>query len=184
MIDDHGIGPSRSFTKPGPPDACAGKSFTISHPSSSAYEISEAVPQPGMYATFAPVAQAGHFRVGIGAHDEPGARVDVESGGRRVEHSTGPEYRLGRLAPDGLVHGVKHLVSVVSPISELDHPHAAAHTGAGDRYGVVDVRDVEDRHRPDVGYGVINVQSGLAGQVSYPITLQPAVRSLPVVTET
>ena len=184
MIDDHGIGPSRSFTKPGPPDACAGKSFTISHPSSSAYEISEAVPQPGMYATLRRLHKRGHFRVGIGAHDEPGARVDVESGGRRVKHRASAQYYSRRLPPNGLVHGRKHLVSVISPIGELDHPHAAAHTGTGDRYGVVDVRDVKDRYRPDVGYGVINVQSGLAGQVSYPIILPPAVRSSPVVTVT
>ena len=69
-------------------------------------------------------------------------------------------------------------MSVVSPVGELDHTHAAVNAGAGDRYGIVNVGDVEDRYRADIGYGVIYVQSGLAGQLSYPITLQPAVRLL------
>ena len=51
MIDVQGQGPLTAFTNGGPPTSAPGKIFTISQPSSSAAEISEAVPQPGEYGT-------------------------------------------------------------------------------------------------------------------------------------
>src|SRR5580704_13183197 len=49
MIETHGHGPLTALTKPGPPTSFPGKILTISQPSSSACEISEALPQPGEY---------------------------------------------------------------------------------------------------------------------------------------
>src|ERR1039457_2972666 len=51
MIDTQGHGPLTAFTKPGPPTSLPGKILRISQPSSSAWEISEALPQPGEYGT-------------------------------------------------------------------------------------------------------------------------------------
>src|SRR3990170_4110608 len=47
---DHGLGPRIPLTKAGPSKAAAGNIFTISAPSSSASEISDADPHPGRYA--------------------------------------------------------------------------------------------------------------------------------------
>src|SRR5437868_1428812 len=52
MIDVHGQGPFTASTNEGPPTSAPGKIFTISQPSSSAWPISETVPQPGEYGTF------------------------------------------------------------------------------------------------------------------------------------
>src|SRR5512140_428951 len=49
MIDTQGHGPFIDFTNPGPPTSLPGNTFTISQPSSSACEISDALPQPGEY---------------------------------------------------------------------------------------------------------------------------------------
>src|ERR1035438_1634984 len=51
MIDTQGQGPLTAFTKPGPPTSLPGKILRISQPSSSACEISEALPHPGEYGT-------------------------------------------------------------------------------------------------------------------------------------
>ena len=51
MIEVHGQGAFTAFTNGGPPTSAPGKIFTISQPSSSAAEISDAVPQPGEYGT-------------------------------------------------------------------------------------------------------------------------------------
>src|SRR5512147_2011190 len=52
MIDTQGHGPFTDLTNPGPPTSFPGKIFKISHPSSSACEISDALPHPGEYGTF------------------------------------------------------------------------------------------------------------------------------------
>src|SRR5512138_1556275 len=48
MIRVHGMGPAMSLTNPGPPTELPGKILQISAPSSSACEISEALPHPGL----------------------------------------------------------------------------------------------------------------------------------------
>ena len=47
MMETHGQGPLTDFTKAGPPTSLPGNTLTISQPSSSAWEISDALPQPG-----------------------------------------------------------------------------------------------------------------------------------------
>ena len=47
MIETHGHGPFTDFTNAGPPTSLPGNTLTISQPSSSACEISDALPQPG-----------------------------------------------------------------------------------------------------------------------------------------
>src|SRR5450759_61696 len=49
MMETQGHGPLTAFTNFGPPTSPPGKIFKISQPSSSACEISEALPQPGEY---------------------------------------------------------------------------------------------------------------------------------------
>jgi hypothetical protein len=49
MMRVHGIGPITFFTNSGPPTDEPGNTLTISLPSSWAYEISLAEPQPGLY---------------------------------------------------------------------------------------------------------------------------------------
>src|SRR5271157_2843822 len=49
MIETHGHGPLTALMKPGPPTSLPGKILTISQPSSSAWEISDKVAQPGEY---------------------------------------------------------------------------------------------------------------------------------------
>ena len=48
MMRVQGIGPSTFLTNSGPPTLEPGNTLTISQPSSSASEISEAEPQPGL----------------------------------------------------------------------------------------------------------------------------------------
>src|ERR1035438_10683045 len=47
MMETHGHGPLTDLTKEGPPTSLPGNTLTISQPSSSACEISDALPQPG-----------------------------------------------------------------------------------------------------------------------------------------
>src|SRR5687767_12823073 len=49
MMRVQGIGPITFFTNSGPPTEPPGNTLTISLPSSCAYEISVAEPQPGLY---------------------------------------------------------------------------------------------------------------------------------------
>ncbi len=52
IIFVQGIGPFIALIKSGPPTCVAGNILTISAPNSSAKEISETDPQPGIQATF------------------------------------------------------------------------------------------------------------------------------------
>src|ERR1035441_7624000 len=51
MMETHGHGPLTDFTKAGPPTSLPGNTLTISQPSSSACEISDALPQPDRKST-------------------------------------------------------------------------------------------------------------------------------------